>query len=49
MEQCVDEQNKIIHVKCTEAEKRKLMSEISEHPLYDYEFNFLIIDETNKK
>lgn len=43
MEQQVDEINKIIHIKCTEEEKKKFMEEIASYPLYGYEFNFLIV------
>ena len=46
MEQQVDELNKIIHVKCTLEEKRKLLEEIASYPLYDYTFNFLIEEKT---
>ena len=45
MEQCTDEINKIIHVKCTEEEKRKILSELSGY-MYDYQFNFIIVEET---
>ncbi len=45
MEQEIDEINKIIHVKCTEEEKRKIVSELSSY-LYDYQFNFLIEKDT---
>lgn len=47
MEQELDECNKIIHIKCTEEEKEKIISELSQY-LYDYQFNFLIIDEDDK-
>lgn len=46
MEQELDEINKIIHVKCTEEEKQKIISDLSQY-LYDYQFNFLINEETN--
>jgi hypothetical protein len=49
MEHQVDEMNKIIHVKCTEEEKRKIILESSAYTLYDYEFNFIIEDETTKQ
>ncbi len=45
MEQEIDEMNKIIHIKCTEDEKRKILLESTPY-LYDYEFNFIIIDQT---
>jgi hypothetical protein len=45
MEQETDEINKIIHVKCTEDEKRKIIEELSPY-LYDYQFNFIIVDGT---
>lgn len=44
MEQQVDEINKIIHIKCTTAEKIKFLEETKSYPLYDYTFNFLIDD-----
>lgn len=47
MEQCTDEINKIIHIKCTEEEKKKFLLEAAAYTLYDYQFNF-IIDEENK-
>lgn len=46
MEQQVDEMNKIIHIKCTEEEKRKILLETASY-LYDYEFNFIIEDKAN--
>jgi hypothetical protein len=46
VEQQIDEVNKIIHIKCTEEEKRKFLDEITYYPLYDYNFNFLIIEKT---
>jgi hypothetical protein len=49
MEQQIDEVNKIIHVKCTEQERQKFLSEIASYPLYDYQFNFLIIEENGGK
>lgn len=49
MEQEIDEVNKIIHVKCTEEEKSKIILELSSY-LYDYQFNFIIVeDATNQK
>lgn len=42
MEQVIDEMNKIIYIKCTEEEKRKLLLESDSYSLYDYEFSFLI-------
>lgn len=42
MEQEIDEGNKIIHVICTEEEKRKLLQDLSSQALYDYQFNFII-------
>lgn len=48
MEQEIDEGNKIIHIKCTIEEKEKIVSELSKY-LYDYQFNFLITDETQDK
>lgn len=47
MEQELDEGNKIIHIKCTEEEKEKIISELSQY-LYDYQFNFLITGEKDK-
>lgn len=44
MEQQTDEINKIIHIKCTEEEKQRLIEELSTY-LYDYQFNFIIEDE----
>lgn len=44
MEQEIDEMNKMIHIKCTEEEKVKIISEISPY-LYDYELNFIILEE----
>ncbi len=44
MEQEIDEINKIIHLKCTEEEREKVLAELSAY-LYDYQFNF-IIEET---
>lgn len=41
MEQELDEVNKIIHIKCTEEEKQKIILELSKY-LYDYQFSFLI-------
>lgn len=46
MEQEIEEVNKIIHIKCTEEEKNKIIAELSPY-LYDYEFNFIIEDTTN--
>lgn len=45
MEQQTDEINKIIHIKCTEEEKHKIISELSPY-LYDYQFNFIIEEES---
>jgi hypothetical protein len=45
MEQEIDEMNKIIHIKCTEEEKKKILLESTPY-LYDYEFNFIIVDQT---
>lgn len=42
MEQEIDEMNKIIHIKCTEEEKKKFLE--LEPYLYDYAFNFIIIE-----
>lgn len=44
MEQQTDEINKIIHIKCTEQEKQKVIAELSSY-LYDYQFNFIIVEE----
>lgn len=44
MEQEIDEVNKIIHIKCTTAEKEKIVAELTPY-LYDYQFNFLIMDD----
>lgn len=41
MEQEIDEGNKIIHIKCTEEEKSKIITELTPY-LYDYHFNFII-------
>lgn len=41
MEQEIDEGNKIIHIKCTEEEKSKIITELTPY-LYDYQFNFII-------
>ena len=43
MEQEIDEGNKIIHIKCTEEEKSKIITELSPY-LYDYQFNFIIVE-----
>lgn len=48
MEQEIDEGNKTIHVKCTKEEKEKIISELSAY-LYDYQFNFIIEDETTNQ
>ena len=45
MEQEIDEMNKIILIKCTEEEKKKILIESAPY-LYDYEFNFIIVDQT---
>ena len=42
MEQEIDEGNKIIHIKCTEVERDKILSELTPY-LYDYQFHFIII------
>lgn len=42
-----EEVNKIIHIKCTEEEKEKIITELSQY-LYDYKFSF-IIEEDSKK
>lgn len=47
MEQEIDEGNKIIHIKCTEEEKDKLIAELSAY-LYDYQFHFIITEENHK-
>ncbi len=44
MEQEIDEGNKIIHIKCTEQERDKILEELTPY-LYDYQFHFIIIDE----
>lgn len=44
MEQEIDEMNKIIHIKCTEEEKKKIEKELTPY-LYDYVFNFILPDE----
>jgi hypothetical protein len=41
MEQEIDEINKIIHLKCTQEEREKVLAELSAY-LYDYQFNFII-------
>lgn len=41
MDQQIDEMNKIIHIKCTEEEKRKIILETAAY-LYDYQINFII-------
>lgn len=41
MDQQIDEMNKIIHIKCTEEEKRKIILETAPY-LYDYQINFII-------
>ena len=48
MEQEIDEGNKIIHIKCTTEEKEKIVLELTPY-LYDYQFNFLIIDDVKEK
>jgi len=48
MEQETDEINKIIHIKCTEEEKNKVILELSPY-LYDYKFNFIIIEDTTNQ
>ncbi len=47
MEQEIDEGNKIIHIRCTTAEKEKIVAELTPY-LYDYQFNFLIIDDVKE-
>ncbi len=47
MEQEIDEMNKIIHIKCTEEEKNKILLESTPY-LYDYEFNFIIVDQNKQ-
>lgn len=49
MEQCIDEMNKIIYIKCTEEEKIKIQNEYASYQLYDYIINFIVIDETMDK
>lgn len=44
MQQEIDEYNKIIHIKCTEKEKEKLIHELTPY-LYDYQLNFIPIQE----
>jgi len=44
MEQEIDEGNKIIHIKCSEDERDKIISELSSY-LFDYQFHFIIVDE----
>ncbi len=44
MEQEIDEMNKIIHLKCTQEEKEKVLKELSAY-LYDYQFNFIIVED----
>ncbi len=46
MEQEIDEINKIIHLKCTVEEREKILTELSAY-LYDYQFNFIIVDSTD--
>jgi hypothetical protein len=48
MEQQIDEMNKIIYVKCTEEEKRKIILESSPY-LYDYEFSFIIEEKSTNQ
>lgn len=47
MEQEIDEMNKIIHIKCTEEEKKKILAELTPY-LYDYTFHFIDIDESKR-
>jgi hypothetical protein len=42
----IDEVNKIIHIKCSEEEKQRLLSEMAPYSLYDYQFDFIITDNT---
>ncbi|MDF2485246.1 MAG: hypothetical protein K0R46_1414 [Herbinix sp.] len=44
MEQEIDEGNKLIHIKCTEKEKEKMIAELSAY-LYDYQFHFILVEE----
>ncbi len=48
MEQQTDEINKIIHIKCTEQEKQKVIAELYSY-LYDYQFNFIIVEEPSQE
>lgn len=48
MEQEIDEVNKIIHIKCTEKEKQKLIQETAPY-LYDYQLNFILLDEDSER
>lgn len=45
MQQEVDEINKIIHIICTEEERKKILKETPSYALYDYQFNFIIKEE----
>lgn len=45
MEQEIDEVNKIIHIKCTEEERERIIKELTPY-LYDYIFHFIDIDES---
>lgn len=49
MEQVIDEMNKVIYVKCTEDEKSKIILEYAAYQMYDYEFFFIIEDETTSQ
>lgn len=48
MEQEIDEGNKIIHIKCTEEEKEKIISELSAY-LYDYQFHFISVKDEKQQ
>jgi hypothetical protein len=43
MEQEIDEGNKIIHIRCTEKERDKILLELTPY-LYDYQFHFIITE-----
>lgn len=45
MEHEIDEMNKVIHIKCTEEEKSKILIEFTPY-LYDYELNLIIVDKS---
>jgi hypothetical protein len=48
VEQEIEEVNKIIHIKCTEKEKERIISELTMY-LYDYTFHFIIEEETGDR